>query len=96
MTLSQIRSLQEKNLRLVFTSSITHEIRKFHVVVVQGHQSKVQKKADVQSYCCFANPNLLFLLTVAIVVAIAVIIAQAPYCRTSSHGPSDKIFFVKN
>ena len=60
MTLSQIRSLQEKNLRLVFTSSITHEIRKFHVVVVQGHQSKVQKKADVQSYCCFANPNLLF------------------------------------
>ena len=95
MTLSQIRSLQEKNLRLVFTSSITHEIRKFHVVVVQGHQSKVQKKADVQSYCCFANPNLLF-FDVAIVNAIAVVIVQASYCRTSSHGPSDKIFFVKN
>ena len=41
----------------------------------------------IQTYCFF---------DVAIVVAIAVVIAQAPYCRTSSHGPSDKIFFVKN
>ena len=79
MTLSQIRSLQEKNLRLVFTSSITHEIRKFHVVVVQGHQSEVQKKKRtckvivvllIQTYCFLTlqlsmpSPSLLFKLLI--------------------------------
>ena len=57
----------------------------------QGTKKKRTCKVTVvfliQTYCFF---------DVAIVNAIAVIIAQAPYCRTSNHGPSDKIFFVKN
>ena len=47
----------------MFSSTKHLKLGSFHVLVVQERQSNVQKKADVQSYCCFANPNLLYLLT---------------------------------
>ena len=43
----------------MFTSSKKHEIRRFHVVVVQQRQRNVQKKRDHVQGCCFANLTLL-------------------------------------
>ena len=47
---------QEKGNRysLVFTSSITLEVKKIHVVVVQGRQRYVQKSVMHLRSCCFA------------------------------------------
>ena len=49
----------------------------FTAVVVQQRQTNVQKKSvmHVQS-CCFASLNLLLLV---VLVAIAVVVAKAPY-----------------
>ena len=58
----------------MLTSSIKREIRKFHVVVVQGQERNVQKSViHVQSCCCFANLNLLlFCLLVDVEHAVVV------------------------
>ena len=53
-------SVKEKESRLVFTSSTRHEIRQFHVVVVQRRQRNVQKCLMHVQSCCFANLNILF------------------------------------
>ena len=54
---------KEKESRcLVFTSSKKHEIRNFHVVVVQWRQRNVQKSVMHVQSCCFANLNQLFFL----------------------------------
>ena len=46
---------QEKGNRcLVFTSTITREFKKFHVVVVQGRQRNVQESVMHVQSCCFA------------------------------------------
>ena len=53
----------------------TGEMRKFHVVVVQRH-SNVQKSVMLVQSCCFADLNL-WLFFFAVLVIIAVIVAQA-------------------
>ena len=56
-----------------------HEIRKFHVAVVQPRLRNVQKSVMHVQSCCFANkPVALF--AVLFTVAVAVVVAQAPYC----------------
>ena len=66
--------VQEKRKKVVVLCS--RETVNFQVEVVQRRQKKVQKSVmDVQS-CCFSNLNTLFF---AILVAIAVVVAEAPY-----------------
>ena len=56
-----------------------HEIRKFHVAVVQPRLRNVQKSVMHVQSCCFANkPVVLF--AVLFTVAVAIVVAQAPYC----------------
>ena len=50
---------KKKSRCLVFTSSIKHENRRFHVVVVQWMQRNVQKSVMHVQSCFFANQNLL-------------------------------------
>ena len=61
----------------MFTSFTTVKLGGFTAVVVQQRQTNVQKKGvmHVQS-CCFASLNLLLLV---VLVAIAVVVAKAPY-----------------
>ena len=61
----------------MFTSFTTVKLGGFTAVVVQQRQTNVQKKSvmHVQS-CCFASLNLLLLV---VLVAIAVVVAKAPY-----------------
>ena len=64
---------------VLFSYSIkrAHEIRKFHVVVVQPRLRNVQKSVMHVQSCCFANkPVALF----AVLFTVAVVLAQAPYC----------------
>ena len=57
----------------MLTSSIKREIRKFHVVVVQGQERNVQKSVIHVQSCCFANLNLLlFCLLVDVEHAVVV------------------------
>ena len=51
-----------QNHLLVYTSSINHEIRQFHVVVVQRRPRNVQKSVMHVQSCYFANHNLLFFM----------------------------------
>ena len=71
--LYQSSGKEKESCSLVFTSSTKHEIRHFHILVVQWRQRNVQSKGvmHVQS-CGFANLNLCFF---AILVDVAVIIA---------------------
>ena len=48
-----------------------HEIRKFHIVIVQWRQRNVQKRVMHVQSRCFANLNLL-LFTVLVAVAVVV------------------------
>ena len=66
---------KEKESRcLAFKSSTKHEIRHFHVVVVQWLQRNVQKSVIHVQSCCFTNRNpLLF----AVLVYVAVVLALA-------------------
>ena len=61
----------------MFTSFTTVKLGGFTAVVVQQRQTNLQKKSvmHVQS-CCFASLNLLLLV---VLVAIAVVVAKAPY-----------------
>ena len=64
---------------VLFSYSIkrVHEIRKFHVAVVQPRLRNVQKSVMHVQSCCFANkPTALF----AVLFNVAVVVAQAPYC----------------
>ena len=71
--------VQEKRKKVVVLCS--RETVNFQVEVVQRRQKKVQKSVmDVQS-CCFSNLNTLFF---AILVAIAVVVAEAPHEQLSS------------
>ena len=55
-----------------------HEIRKFHVAVVQPRLRNVQKSVMHVQSCCFANkPVALF--AVLFTVAVAVVVAQTVY-----------------
>ena len=47
--------------RCLFTSSIKHEIRHFHVVVVQKRERNVQKSVMHVQSCCFAYKTYCFL-----------------------------------
>ena len=49
----------------MLTSSIKREIRKFHVVVVQGQERNVQKIVMHVQSCCFADLNLLLFCLLA-------------------------------
>ena len=60
----------------MFTFPIKRESTKFHIVIVQQRQRNVQKSVPHVQSCCFATLNLLFF---AVFVAVAVVIAQAPY-----------------
>ena len=54
-----------------------HEIRKFHVAVVQSRLRNVQKSVMHVQSCCLTNkPVALF----AVLFTVAVVVAQAPYC----------------
>ena len=71
--------VQEKRKKVVVLCS--RETVNFQVEVVQRRQKKVQKSVmDVQS-CCFSNLNTLFF---AILVAIAVVVAEAPHEQLST------------
>ena len=61
-----------------YSKKRAHEIRKFHVAVVQpGWLKNVQKSVMHVQSCCFANkPVALF----AVLFTVAVVVAQAPYC----------------
>ena len=50
---------KEKEIVLLFTSSMKHEIRKFHIAVVRQWQRNVHKSLLLMQSCCFANLNLL-------------------------------------
>ena len=50
---------EKENCCLVFPSSTKHEIRHFHVVVMQRLQSNVQKSLMHMQSCCFGCLNLL-------------------------------------
>ena len=56
-------------------SSTKCEIRHFHVVVVHRRQRNVQESMMHVQSCCFVNLNLLFF---AVLLAIAIVIAEAP------------------
>ena len=47
--------------RCLFMSSIKHEIRHFHVVVVQKRERNVQNKCDARAICCFVCKTYCFL-----------------------------------
>ena len=71
--------VQEKRKKVVVLCS--RETVNFQVEVVQRRQKKVQKSVmDVQS-CCFSNLNTLFF---AILVAVAVVVAEAPHEHLST------------
>ena len=59
---------------VVFTYSVkqVHEIRKFHVAVMQRWLKNVQKSVMHVQSCCFANITYCFF---AILVAVAVVVA---------------------
>ena len=58
-----------------------HEIRKFHVAVVQPRLRNVQKSVMHVQSCCFANkPVVLFAVLFTVAVAVAVVVAQTVYC----------------
>ena len=64
---------------LSYSIKRAHEIRTFHVAVVQPRLRNVQKSVMHVQSCCFANkPVALF--AVLFTVAVAVVVAQAPYC----------------
>ena len=50
---------EKENCRLVFPSSTKHEIRHFHVVVVQRRQRNVQKMRDARAklFFCQSKPT---------------------------------------
>ena len=54
-------NLEKETFCVVFTYSAkrAREIRKFHVVVVQGWLKNVQKSVMLAQSCCFTNINLL-------------------------------------
>ena len=88
----------------MFTSSITHEIRKFHVVVVQGHQSKVQKKRTckvivvllIQTYCFFdvAIVNAIASLLLKLLIVGQVVMVQATKFSLSKTDLYGTLLFV--
>ena len=47
--------------RCLFMSSIKHEIRHFHVVVVQKRERNVQKMCDARVICCVVYKTYCFL-----------------------------------
>ena len=57
-TVSKCRKRKQSRC-LVFKSSTKHEIRHFHVKVVQRRQRNVQKSMMHVQSCCFVNLNLL-------------------------------------
>ena len=57
--LYQSSGKEKESCCLVFPSSTKHEIRHFHVVVVQRRLRNVQKSLIHVQTCCFANLNLL-------------------------------------
>ena len=75
-----LSSQKEKENRCLVFTYVFHkrEIRKIHVVVVQRRQRKAQKSVLHVQSCCFANLNLYCFL--APLVAIEVVVAEAPYC----------------
>ena len=59
--LNQSSGKEKESRCLAFKSSTKHEIRHFHVVVVQWLQRNVQKSVIHEQSCCFTNRNpLLF------------------------------------
>ena len=59
--LNQSSGKEKESRCLAFKSSTKHEIRHFHVVVVQWLQRNVQKSVIHVQSCCFTNRNpLLF------------------------------------
>ena len=55
-----------------------HEIRKFHVAVVQPRLRNVQKSVMHVQSCCFANKHIALF---AVLFTVAVVLAIAPsYC----------------
>ena len=73
--LCQSSRKEKESYCLVFPSSTRREICYFHVVVVQRRLRNVQKRAMHVQSCCFVNLNLLLF---AFLVAVAVVVAQAP------------------
>ena len=71
---------ERKIRRRFFTFSITREIRHFHVVVVKWRQRNVQKSVIHVQTGCFANQIYCFF---AALVAVAVVVAKAPYWSLS-------------
>ena len=59
----QVQKRKKKIVAYVLTSSIKHEIRKFHVVVVQWRLRNVQENVMHVQSCCLANLSLLLFLT---------------------------------
>ena len=64
---------EKENCCLVFPSSTKHEIRHFHVAVVQRRQRNVQKMRDARAklFFCQSKPSWFF----AVLVAVAVVVA---------------------
>ena len=60
--LYQSSGKEKESCCLVFPSSTKHEIRHFHVVVVQRRLRNVQKSVMHVQICCFVNLNLLAFL----------------------------------
>ena len=66
---------------LSYSIKRAHEIRKFHVAVVQPRLRNVQKSVMHVQSCCFANkPVALFAVLFTVAVAVAVVVAQTVYC----------------
>ena len=57
-TISKFRK-KKSNRFVVFTSFVRHEIRMFHVIILQQWQRNVQKSVMYMQTCCLANLYLL-------------------------------------
>ena len=71
-TVFKLRKRKKKCVVFTYFIKRAHEIRKFHVVVVQRRLRNVQKSVLHVQSCCFADLNLLFF---AVLVAVAVVVA---------------------
>ena len=65
-------SLEKENVCVMFTYSIkqVHEIKKFHVAVLQQQLRNVQKSMMHVQSCCFVNINLLLLTVLVAVITV--------------------------
>ena len=86
-TLFRFRDQSEiKIRRCLFTFSIKHEIRHFHVVIVKKRQRNVQKKRKL----LFCLLNLLFFLD----VLVAVVSLNLLKCNSRRHPILQRVFVV--